>query len=318
MASLVDINDMNRDDLLEAMHKDTAKIAKDGYDKLSRFANAGVLLCIEIGCQIDRLTDNEAVENKSLEVTKLAVYWGMDNTNRLYEWRNTAAIFCKETDKDTGKIIYDKSFISEQMQDPMVNGKLLKFEHFKHLGRVSSAKKRTSLLSQTRKNGWSSNALADEIKGSVEVTTNTRTGGRKPVIPGTVFQYIQKTYTQAQKLNNFLAAGESDVLDKFAEVSTDKADDGFIDKIDTTIVALEHLQETTQRNIDILLNGRDRVVDIIENTVEHVKSEDASTEDEEDYVTGTQMAAKIRESANPKKKKKKAAKKQLRPRMSKK
>ena len=316
MAAVVKIDDSGRAELLGSMHKETAKIAKDGYQKLSRFANAGVLLCIELGCQIDRLTDNETVEDDALEVTKLAAYWGITNTNQLYEWRNTAAVFCKTTDEETGEIVYDKSFISAQMQDPMADGKCLQFEHFKHLGRVSSSRKRTTLLNQTRKNGWSSNDLANEIKGSVADTNNKRSGGRKPVIPGTVFQYVQKTYTQAQKLDNFLVAGEPDVLDKFEAVSTDKADDKFVEKIDNTIGVLEHLQETTQRNIDILLDGRDRVVTVIENTIEHVESIDAEDSTEE-YVTGTQMAAKIREAVTPKKKKK-TAKKQLRPRKPKK
>tara|TARA_B100000745_G_scaffold274947_2_gene204177 strand:- start:4019 stop:4972 length:954 start_codon:yes stop_codon:yes gene_type:complete len=317
MAAVVTIEDSGRGELLSSMHKETAKVAKYGYQKLSRFANAGVLLCIELGCQIDRLTDNEAVADDAVEVTKLAAYWGITNTNQLYEWRNTAAVFCKTTDEETGEIVYDQSFISDQTQDPLVNGKCLQFEHFKHLGRVSSSRKRTTLLNQTRKNGWSSNDLANEIKGSVADTSNKRSaGGRKPVIPGTVFQFVQKAYTQTLKLDNFLIASEPAVLDKFEEVSTDKADDKFIEKIDSTIGGLEHLQKTIQRNIDILLDGRDRVVTVIENTIDHVESIDAEDSAEE-YVTGTQMAAKIREAVTPKKKKK-TAKKQLRPRKSKK
>ena len=311
MASLAKISDVDRKELLSTMHTQTAKVAKEGYDKLNRLHNAGVLLCIEIGCQIDRLTDNEGIENgASHEVTKLAGYWGMDNTNRLYEWRNTAVAFCKETDAETGKVVYDKSFIAKQMSTPMDNGRTLTFEHFKFLGRLSSSKKRETLLKQVRKNGWSANALSGEIQGSGTSLSTSRSGGRKPVIPGTVFQYVRKTFVEAQKLDNFLIAGEPEVLDKFEKVSTDKADDVFVEKIDNTITVLEHLQKTTQRNIDILLDGRERVVNVIENTVKRIESdgEEDSEKGEEEYVTGTQMAAKIREVANPKKKKKKAAK----------
>ena len=319
MASLAKISELDRTELLNSMHTQTVKVAKEGYNKLNRLHEAGILLCIEIGCQIDRLTDNEGIEEgASHEVTKLAAYWGMDNTNRLYEWRNTAVAFCKETDAETGKIVYDKSFIAEQMGTPMANGRTLTFEHFKFLGRISSVKKRKTLLGQVRKNGWSARALSAEIQGSGTSLTTTRSGGRKPVIPGTVFQYVRKTFVEAQKLDNFLVAGEPEVLDKFEKVSTDKADDVFVEKIDNTITVLEHLQETTQRNIDILLDGRERVVSVIENTIEHVKSDGDKTEDEDDYVTGTQMAAKSREIANPKKKKKKAAKKQSRSRKVKK
>ena len=320
MASLPQTSEMDREELLSAMHSETAKIAKGGYDKLSRLRNAGVILCIELGCQIDQLTDNEAVGDKGLEITKLAAYLGMDNTNRLYEWRNTAAVFCKETDKDTGKISYNKDFITDQMLTPMGNGKLLTFEHFKFLGRVSTDKKRKSLLKQVRKNSWSANSLASEIKGSVADLTTSRSGGRKPLIPGSVFQCVQKAFTQAQKLDNYLIAVEDGVTEKFEEVSTDKVDEGFINKIDNAIEMLGKLQETAQRNVDILTDGREHMLGVIENTVIHVTKGSGNFKEEEaddECVTGTQMAAKIREVAFPKKKKK-SSDKQLRPSKSKK
>ena len=320
MASLPQIIEMDREELLGTMHSETAKIAEDGYDKLSRLRNAGVILCIELGCQLDRLTDNEAVEDKGLEMTKLAAYLGMDNTNRLYEWRNTAAVFCKETDKDTGEISYNKDFITDQMLSPMGNGKLLTFEHFKFLGRISTDKKRKSLLNQVRKNSWSANSLASEIKGSATDLTTTRAGGRKPVIPGSVFQCVQKAFTQAQKLDNYLTAVEDGVTEKFEEVSTDKVDERFIDKIDSAIEMLEKLKGTAQRNVNLLTDGREHMLSVIENTVVHVTKDNSDAKEDEDqgeYLTGTQMAAKIREVAFPKKKKKSSGK-QPRPSKSKK
>jgi len=325
MALLEKLSEVGSSELLTTMHTQTAKIAKEGFNKINRLHNASVLLCIEMGCQIDRLTDNEGIEDgASHEVTKLADYWGMSN-NQLYAWRNTAAAFCKSKDEETGKFIYDKSFITEQISTPMDNGMPLTFEHFKSLARLRSDKKKETLLEQTRKNGWSAGELSGEIDGSGLSLTTARSGGRKPAVPSTAPQYVRKTYTQAQKLNNFLEASESDVLNMFEEVPADIANDRFIEKIDAAVGELDGLPEITHRIKNILLDGRERIVNVMKNTIEHVKSteqpwyanksDNAETKDEDDYVTGTQMAAKIREIAKPKKK---AAKKQLRPRKSKK
>ena len=328
MTSIKRITETDRQDLLDGMHEETAQLAVAGYDKLSRLRNAGVLLAIELGCQIDHLTDNESIEDGSLEVTKLATYWGMDNTNRLYEWRNTAAAFCKTTDEITGEIVYDKSFVLEQMRSPMGNGNTLDFEHFKQLGRLTSEKKRLSLLKQTRKNSWSGNQLKAEIAGTSTEKGTTRTGGRKPQVPGSVFQLVQKIYSNGQQLNNFLIASEPTTAAKFTEVPTDKMDDGFVKRIDAAIEQLNYLRSTVDRQVDNLVEGRDYVEQVMKNTANASSDESDQevmlqtnnapavfTEKDDNYITGTAIAAKVRE-ANAPKKKTKAKTKKIRPRKS--
>ena len=306
MTSTKKITKKDREALLDDMHSQTAQLAVEGYDKLSRLRNAGVLLAIELGCQIDQITDNESIEDGSMEVTKLATYWGMDNTNRLYEWRNTAAAFCKTTDEITGEIVYDKSFVLEQMRDPMGNGNTLDFEHFKQLGRLTSEKKRLSLLKQTRKNSWSGNQLKAEIAGSSTEKGVTRSGGRKPQVPGSVFQLVQKIYSSGQQLNNFLIASEPATAAKFDEVSTDKVDDVFVEKIDDAIEQLNHLRGSIDRQVDILIEGRDHIEKVMKNTDSRTITVSATeTNAEEDYITGTAIAAKVRNANAPKKKTKK-------------
>ena len=311
MTSIKKVTKKDREALLDDMHSQTAQLAVEGYDKLSRLRNAGVLLAIELGCQIDRITDNESIEDGCMEVTKLATYWGMDNTSRLYEWRNTAAAFCKTTDEITGEIVYDKSFVLEQMRDPMSNGNTLGFEHFKQLGRLTSEKKRLSLLKQTRKNSWSGNQLKAEIAGSSTEKGVTRSGGRKPQVPGSVFQLVQKIYSNGQQLNNFLIASEPATAAKFDEVSTDKVDDVFVEKIDDAIEQLNHLRGSIDRQVDILIEGRDHIEKVMKNTAKQevmLQTNNAPavfTDKEDNYITGTAIAAKVRKANAPKKKTKK-------------
>jgi len=306
--SLTKISEVERQKLLDGMHPITAQLATDGAEKLTRFRNAGVLLMMELGCQIDSITNNESIEDNEGEVTKLAAFWGQDNTNRLYEWRNTAAAFCKTVDDD-GEVIYDKSGILEMLKQPLKNGSQLEFEHFKHLGRIANAKTRKALLTQVRKNSWSANALAQEIKGNSTDTKNKRSGGRKPQVPGSVFQLVQKTQSQSQQLNNYLYECTDAASELFTEIPTDKADEGFVEKLDDVIELMNNLVNTINKHVDLLIDGRDHVEKVISNTQREVNKDTgapvtiASDMDaEEEYITGTAIAAKIRNQADGKKK----------------
>lgn len=328
--SLTEVSEADRQELLDSMHPLTAELASDGAEKLTRFRNAGVLLMFELGCRIDSLSTDETIEDGDGEVTKLAVYWGQENTNRLYEWRNTAAAFCK-VKNDEGEIVYDKSAVLEMLKQPLQNGNQLEFEHFKHLGRISHAKTRKALLTQVRKNNWSANALLQEIKGRSSETKNTRSGGRKPQVPSSVFQFSQKVHAQGQQFNNFLYAAEEAIPELFSEVPTDKVDGKFITKLDDTIELLNLLSSTIDKTVDMLVDGREHVQMIVSGEEGNIEddvdnplvaeimpmTQNAQAEEEDsanEYITGTAIAAKVAEAGSSTEK---TAKKRGRPKGSK-
>jgi len=317
--SLTKAGEVQRQEMLEAMHPVTAQVAMDGAEKLTRFRNAGVLLMMEFGNQIDSITNNETIEDGEGEITKLAAYWGQENTNRLYEWRNTAAAFCKTTD-DEGNIVYDKSIVLEMLKQPLNNGNQLEFEHFKHLGRIANSKTRKALLTQVRKNSWSANGLAKQIKGESAETKNTRSGGRKPQKPDTVHQHVQKVHSLGQQVNNYLyeTAHEADgsfIGDLFESAPTDKLKENFVDKLDDTIELLNNLHNTIGSHVDLLIDGRDHVEKVIKNTLEAAKDEKKQvmlqtnnaptkfTNAADNFISGTAIAAKVAEAGGSKKKK---------------
>jgi len=308
-----------RQKMLDAMHPITAQVATDGAEKLTRFRNAGVLLMMEFGIQIDSITNNETIEDGDGEITKLADYWGQENTNRLYEWRNTAAAFCKTVD-DEGNVVYDKGVVLEMLKQPLNNGNQLEFEHFKHLGRIANAKTRKALLVQVRKNSWSANGLAKQIKGESAETKNTRSGGRKPQKPDTVHQHVQKVHSLGQQVNNYLyeTAALTDgsfVDDLFTGTPTNKVDENFVEKLDDVIELLNNLVNTIGSHVDLLIDGRDHMEKVIANTAAAVEADDQEvmlttnntptefTDAADNLISGTTIAAKVAEAGGSKKKK---------------
>ena len=213
------------EELLALMHADVAALALEGAASLKKFKNAGCILFINMGIKIDKILSRDMISDIDGEVTKLALYWGFDNPQRLYDWRTTALAFCPLVEGSDGKR-YDTSQVKALMAD---GG--FEFEHFKHLARIGNAKKRKSLIKQTLKHGWSANDLSREIAGSGVQPSNVRGGGRPPQIPTTAAQFISKSYRDAQKLSNFFEAAYPTVSELFSKLPTDKADESFVERI---------------------------------------------------------------------------------------
>lgn len=264
-----------RKKILDSMSEKTRVLALEGEKKLMRLKSAGVLLFYEFGEGINEICRDETLD-EATEITKLAQYWGIENTNKLYEMRNAALDFTKD-------------YLVQQISEPLSNGKTLTFEHFKALRRVASDKERATLLKQTRKHGWSAQELASEIRGK-GITATKRTGGRNPSIPATVIQIVQKGYTQTQQLSRYLDAVATPLMDHFNEMPADTADDALISKIDETVDQLKETRERIDTFLTSLDEGKNRVRSIIENTeamsteedfqdtVEAIFNEDVETE----------------------------------------
>lgn len=243
--------DKAREDILNSMEDKTRHLAVEGGHKLKSLHTAGILLYYELGEMINDISIDETIDGKG-EITKLAQYWGIDNTNKLYEWRNTAMTF-------------DKSFLAEQAREPLPNGRELTFEHFKALRKVEDEKTRTKLLSKVRKGSWSANELASEIRAAGSVKTK-RQGGRNPSIPTTAASVVQKCFSQAQQLHRYLDAVLDTVDQKFEELPADEATEKLVDTIDNTVAVLDNVMANIVDFHSSLGTARNRVVTIITNT----------------------------------------------------
>ena len=107
--------------------------------------------------------------------------------------------------------------------------------------------------------------LAAEIRGT-GATTIKRRGGRKPAIPGSASSIVQKCFSQAQQLYNYLDAVSGETLGRFEELPADEATEKFLEKIDSTVGMLEDTVVRIGEFHEDLKAGRIRVHTIIMNT----------------------------------------------------
>jgi hypothetical protein len=240
-----------RQKILDSMSEKTRVLAVEGFERLRKLQATGVLIYHQLGTSIQEICNDETLDEVT-EITKLAQYWGIDNTTKLYEMRNAALCFTRE-------------FLEEQLAHPLVNGQKLTFEHFKALRRVSDEKERDVLLTQTRKLSWTANELSAEIRGT-GATTTKRSGGRNPVVPVTVAQMVQKGFSQGQQLNRYLNAAVDPLLNGFLELSADKADPALVAKIAEATSQLEDVNQRITSFLEVLGHGKLRVIEIMGNT----------------------------------------------------
>jgi transposase-like protein len=283
--------DKARENILESMEEKTRHLAVEGGSKLKNLHTAGILLYYELGEMINDLSTDETIDGDG-EITKLAQYWGIDNTNKLYEWRNTAMTF-------------DKAFLAAQARVPLPNGREITFEHFKALRRVEDPSTREKLLKQVRKDSWSASDLASEIRATGSVKTK-RQGGRNPSIPTTAASMVQKCFTQAQQLQRYLVAVSPEVDQKFEEIPADEATEKLLETIDSTSAVLDTVKEYIADFHESLDTARERVVTIMDNTenqaataVETTSSTNMYEDAEAIYSTAVRAEREAMDSPSP-------------------
>ena len=239
-----------REQILASMEEQTRTVATHGAEKLQQLQHAGIMLYYQLGELINTLSKDETIDGEG-EITKLAQYWGIDNTNKLYEWRNTALTF-------------DKEFLMEQASQALPNGKEITFEHFKALRRVKDEKTRNSLLKKVRKESWSAQELALEIRGGGR--TNAAGQGRNPSIPSSTAALVKKCYTFSQQLYRYMDAIGDEASNRFEELPADEATIKLIDGLTDAIDMLSDLQPQISEFAAVLKTGRERVNTIIRGT----------------------------------------------------
>lgn len=256
--------DKDREDVLASMEEKTRELAIQGGEKLVKIHAAGILLYYELGEMINEIAADETVDGDG-EITKLAQYWGITNTNKLYEWRNVALNF-------------DKAFLAEQARELLPNGREITFEHFKALRKVESEKTRTKLLKKVRKESWSANELAAEIRSGGR--TNAAGQGRNPSIPSSTAALVKKCHTLSQQLSRYMDTVSDEAENRFEELPADEATVKFLDGLTDVINMLSDLQPQISEFAAVLKTGRERVKTIIRGTEDAETVVDGPVEEE--------------------------------------
>jgi hypothetical protein len=252
MATLVLAStEKERQKILDSMGEKTRVLAVEGFERLRKLQATGVLIYHQLGTSIQEICNDETLDEIT-EITKLARYWGIDNTTKLYEMRNAALCFTRE-------------YLEEQLAYPLVNGQKLTFEHFKALRRVSNEKERNVLLKQTRKLSWTANELSAEIRGT-GVTTTKRSGGRNPSIPSSSAAIVKKCYTLSQQLYRYLDAVGEEAENRFEELPADEATEKLLEGMTDAIDMLDTLRLRMAYFDAVLKVGVARVNAIVANT----------------------------------------------------
>ena len=268
--------DKDREDVLASMEEKTRELAIQGGEKLVKIHAAGILLYYELGEMINEIAADETVDGDG-EITKLAQYWGITNTNKLYEWRNVALNF-------------DKAFLAEQARELLPNGREITFEHFKALRKVESEKTRTKLLKKVRKESWSANELAAEIRASGR--TNAAGQGRNPSIPSSAAAIVKKCHTLSQKLYRYLDTVGAEARSRFEELPADEASlkllAGLQEAVEmlnytmTEIAAFDAVLKGAQERVTTILTGTEADEDVTDATGPVVLAGQISAEVEEE------------------------------------
>jgi transposase-like protein len=233
------------------MEEKTRELAIQGREKLVKIHAAGILLYYELGEVINDIAADETIDGKG-EITKLAQYWGIENTNKLYEWRNVALNF-------------DKAFLAEQARELLPNGREITFEHFKVLRLVESESTRAKLLKRVRKESWSANELAAEIRATGSVKTK-REGGRNPSIPSSTAAIVKKCYTLSQSLYRYLDTVGKEAENRFEELPADEATEKLVEGMGAATAMLDMLRSRMAYFDAVLKVGVARVNAIVANT----------------------------------------------------
>jgi transposase-like protein len=248
MANLVlTSTEKDRENVLASMEEKTRELAIQGGEKLTKIAAAGILLYYELGEMINEIAADETVDGDG-EITKLAQYWGITNTNKLYEWRNVALNF-------------DKTFLAEQARELLPNGREITFEHFKALRKVESETTRAKLLKKVRKESWSANDLAAEIRAGGKVNASGQ--GRNPSIPSSAAAIVTKCYTLSQKLYRYLDTVGAEAQSRFEELPADEASLKLLAGLQEAVEMLNYTMTEIVAFDAVLKGAQERVTTII-------------------------------------------------------
>lgn len=227
-----------REQLLAEMTPATRSVALDLEKKRAMIAKGGILIIYDMGARLRDVVDKPS-EHGEEAVEQLSAYFdmGQKGPDELRDMKNFATEFTKD-------------FVNEQIAKPLANGQFLSYKHFRMVMRLKSKKDQLKLLERARNECLSANALEDLIQAEY-ARKNVRTSGRKPAKPTTPMAGLQKAFSQAQQLSNFLTQHmEESVFDPLKEMPPDEVNDTVLQRgevFETQAVEAQHALEKALR-----------------------------------------------------------------------
>ncbi len=264
--------------LLEEMTPKCQSVAKDFDKKIATAAKGLVMIRYDMGSRLSEVIKKEA-EYGSNAVNLLADYLNLPGgATTMYALRNFAEEFARE-------------FVQQQVMEPMVNGRPLETGHFLLILRVKEEKDQIKLFNQVRRECLSVNSLESEIRAKYE-QSNTRSGGRKPQKPSSPAAGLQKLFSTAQKLDNFLGISEESIFEPLEEIAPEEINEQLFQKFEKAAEQLESLAIDTATTIYRMSTVRDRLRSVVTSREAAAAAKAAAEDDAEVSDSATRPAKK--------------------------
>jgi hypothetical protein len=257
-----------RNQALKEMTPACRDVAKEFEHKLHIGQSGLVKINYEIGARVAKVLADEG-KYGSNAVEQLSQYLQLGGgATTLYQAKEFSEAF-------------EFEFVQQQMARTMTGGGALTTSHWFALAKVESKAKQKELLEKVFKNGWSANALEQEIRSSVK-TKNARQGGRKPGIPTSPMAGIQKGYSMLLQFNNLEPVLEEHVCDVIDEIDAEHVTKDMVDKLDETLKIAAAAQERLSKLMKRLEKNKTRATKVLEQKYEQAeKNREEMEEDEE-------------------------------------
>lgn len=238
-----------RQALLQDMTPPCRKVAEFCDKKLKTAARGMVLIRYDIGVRIRQMNVKEA-EYGSDAVNQVAAYLDFPGgSTGLYALMNMSEAF-------------DRTFVEQEVDVPMSNGRALDTRHFILLSRLKTKASQEELLKKVRAECLSTNELEAEIQANYE-QKNSRSGGRKPKNPSTPEAGLQKLYAQSHKLDNYLKMLKEELFGKLTDLPPDRVNSTLVEKFELAYNQLNDLIEDSQGAAETMSALKERLENVM-------------------------------------------------------
>lgn len=250
-----------RKELLTEMTPPTREVALDFEKKITLLNQGEILVSYDMGARMKKVLGDESVYGANAAI-QLAAYLGMTNTTRFYNLVNMSEAF-------------DRKWIASQAAQGLSNGQPMRLGHFLALSLVKLKKDLEGLLTRVRQESISVNDLELEVKAKYE-TKNTRSGGRNPGIPKSPEAGLQKSFSLAQQLSNYLEKFDDTILPSVEEIPPDDMDEKILERFERAETQLVATGEQVEATLQRMAISKKRVLAVLKQRA--VRQEEANAE----------------------------------------
>ena len=267
-------------ELLAEMPEALRPVALDLKKKRLQMAKGVVMIQYDMGARLDDVMKQKSVYGANA-ASQLAAFmgWGEKGTTTLYDMINFSLAFTRDQ---------VESFLAE----PMANGAPLTYGHFLAVTKLKSKADQIKLLKRSRVECLGVKELSMVIRAEY-ATKNKREGGRHHKPPATPLAGLQRGFSEAQKLYNYMGVMEETVFTMLEEIAPDQVDERHLQKIEEfrdQVLRTSTKLEAVQKE---LVPVEERIRKVLESKAEQIE---AAAEDETVPVRPPEKKAKAAES----------------------